>query len=94
MNTFTQSLKEFITRHQLTEAQAAGLLGVPVHTYKKWANGTRTPGAATARLLEVFCTLEILAPDVLATLIPEVVHVRELRIDPEVAHVEKLQKGK
>lgn len=67
---FSPALAALITRHQLTEAQAAGLLGVPVFTLRKWQAGTRAPSAAAVRLLDVLCTLEALAPALLDALIP------------------------
>jgi DNA-binding transcriptional regulator YiaG len=67
---FTADLLALIDRHQLNEQSAAALLGVPVFTLKKWTTGERGPGAATVRLLEVFQTLETLAPAMLAGFIP------------------------
>jgi hypothetical protein len=67
---FVAALAALITRHQLTEAQAAALLGVPVFTLRKWRTGTRAPNAAAVRLVEVFDLLAVLAPAILAGLIP------------------------
>lgn len=67
---FAPALGALITRHQLTEAQAAGLLGVPVFTLRKWQAGTRAPSAAAVRLLEVLDMLNALAPALLNALIP------------------------
>ena len=53
-----------------TDCAAAALVGVPVHTLRKWANGTRAPSAAAVRLVEVLATLSALAPDLLAVLTP------------------------
>lgn len=72
---FIAALDALITRHQLTETQGAGLLGVPVFTLRKWQAGTRAPSAAAVRLLDVLCTLEALAPALLAALIPAPVAV-------------------
>ena len=63
-------LAALIERHQLTDTQAAGLLGVPVFTLRKWTNGTRSPGAAAVRLVEVLGILDALAPDLLGHLMP------------------------
>lgn len=71
---FVATLAALTQRHQLTEAQVAGLLGVPVFTLRKWQAGTRAPSAAAVRLLDVVCTLETLAPGLLAALIPPVSH--------------------
>ncbi len=64
------ALVALIDRHKLTDTQAAGLLGVPVFTLRKWINGTRSPGAAAVRLVEVLGMLEALAPDLLGHLMP------------------------
>lgn len=72
---FAPALGALLTRHQLTEDQSAGLLGVPVFTLRKWQAGTRAPSAAAVRLLDVLCTLEALAPALLAALIPAPVAV-------------------
>lgn len=67
---FAPALAALVTRHQLTEAQAAGLLGVPVFTLRKWQAGTRAPSAAAVRLVEVLDMLNALAPALLGALIP------------------------
>lgn len=70
---FAPALAALIERHQLTEARAAGLLGVPVFTLRKWRTGTRAPNAAAVRLVEVLDMVGALAPALLAGLIPEAV---------------------
>jgi hypothetical protein len=70
MTQFKTDLLAFIDRLALSEARAAGLLGVPVFTLRKWAAGQRAPSAAALRLLAVLGTLEALAPNVLAALTP------------------------
>lgn len=67
---FTADLLAMIDRLALTDTRAAGLLGVPVFTLRKWAAGQRAPSAAAVRLLAVLGTLEAIAPDVLAALTP------------------------
>lgn len=67
---FAPILASLIERHQLTEARAAGLLGVPVFTLRKWTTGQRAPSAAAVRLVDVLATLEVVAPGLLAALIP------------------------
>ena len=67
---FTADLLAMIERLALTDTRAAGLLGVPVFTLRKWAAGQRAPSAAAVRLLAVLGTLEALAPNVLAALTP------------------------
>ncbi len=81
MGHFRQSLTTFAERRGLTDTRAAGLLGVPVSTYRKWTTGTRAPSAATVRLLDVFCTLEVMAPTILDALTPD--------LAVESGHVEK-----
>ena len=67
---FTADLLAMIDRLALTDIRAAGLLGVPVFTLRKWIAGQRAPSAAAVRLLSVLGTLEAIAPDVLAALTP------------------------
>lgn len=54
----------------LSPAGAAQLLGVPVFTYRKWADGTRRPDAAALRLIQLVQLLHALAPDLLAMAAP------------------------
>jgi hypothetical protein len=68
---FRDHLVAFMGRRGLDDSRAAALLGVPVFTLKKWAAGTRAPNAAAVRLLDVFCTLEALAPGLLDSFLPE-----------------------
>jgi hypothetical protein len=70
MTQFKTDLLAFTDRLALSEARAAGLLGVPVFTFRKWTTGQRAPSAAAVQLLAVLGTLEALAPDVLAALTP------------------------
>jgi predicted transporter len=51
-----------------TDLVAAGLLGVPVYTLRKWSNGTRSPSAAAVRLVTVLATLATIAPTLLEAL--------------------------
>ncbi len=67
---FAPALAALIQRHQLTEIRAAGLLGVPVPTLRKWTTGTRAPSAAAVRLVEVLDMVGALAPALLSGLIP------------------------
>lgn len=67
---FAQDLAALITRRGLDETRAAGLLGVPVFTLRKWIAGTRAPSAAAVRLLDVLVTLDTLAPALLDALTP------------------------
>jgi hypothetical protein len=70
---FAQDLADLIARRGLDEPRAAGLLGVPVFTLRKWIAGTRAPSAAAVRLLDVLGTLEAIAPAVLDSLTPAAV---------------------
>ena len=67
---FALALGTLMTRHQLTDTQGAGLLGVPVFTLRKWQAGTRAPSAAAVRLVDVLGMLDALAPALLDALIP------------------------
>ena len=67
---FAQHLAALIDRRGLDETRAAGLLGVPVFTLRKWTAGTRAPSAAAVRLLDVLVTLDTLAPALLDALTP------------------------
>ena len=67
---FAQDLAALITRRGLDETRAAGLLGVPVFTLRKWTAGTRAPSAAAVRLLDVLVTLDTLSPALLDALTP------------------------
>ena len=46
-------LKAWRARLSLGEAGMAAYLGVPVTTYRKWENGTRSQDASTLRLFDV-----------------------------------------
>ncbi len=51
-------LKAWRARLSLGEAGMAAYLGVPVTTYRKWENGTRSQDASTERLFEVLQLLD------------------------------------
>ena len=77
---FTADLLALIARHNLCETQAAGLLGVPVFTLRKWTSAQRAPSASAVRLLEVLGLLEAVAPALLDALTPgPVVHVEKVQ---------------
>ena len=67
---FAPTLAALLARHHLSEARGAGLLGVPVFTLRKWLTGQRAPSAAAVRLVAVLDLLAVLAPGLLAGLIP------------------------
>jgi DNA-binding transcriptional regulator YiaG len=68
---FMETLRGLAARHGLDKTQTAALLGVSVFTLRHWRAGTRNPTASAVQLLEVLCLVEILAPDLLAALVPE-----------------------
>jgi transcriptional regulator with XRE-family HTH domain len=68
---FVAALAALTTRHHLTEAQGAGLLGVPVPTLRKWCAGARAPSAAAVRLVEVLGTIEAIAPGLFNVMVPD-----------------------
>ena len=57
-------LRYIMLRQNLTVAQLAAYLGSPEATIQKWITGTRCPGAATFRLLDVLYMVERDAPKV------------------------------
>ena len=79
----------------LDETRAAGLMGVPVYTWRKWASGQRQASASAYRVLELLAMMEALAPDLLAALVPvaTVKPARSRKKSPgkSDAHVEKVQ---
>ena len=77
---FTADLLALMQRQNLCETQAAGLLGVPVFTLRKWTSAQRAPSASAVRLLEVLGLLEAVAPALLDALTPgPVVHVEKVQ---------------
>lgn len=68
---FVAALASLIDRHQLSETQTAGLLGIPVFTLRKWRTGDRAPNAAAVRLVDVLDMLSTFSPALLAGLIPD-----------------------
>lgn len=55
----------------LSEMAMAHYLGIPVHTLKKWINGTRTPDAAPLRLFAVLQRIGVAYPVLHGDLIRE-----------------------
>jgi transcriptional regulator with XRE-family HTH domain len=64
-----ETLKQTAARLGLSELAMAAYMGVPVHTYSKWENGTRGMDAAPRRLLDVLERIENEAPDLHLSLI-------------------------
>ena len=67
---FQLRLSATMERLGLTAQGAADYLGVPVTTIRKWIDGTRTPGAAVIRLLDVLGIVEAIAPSIHAAMLP------------------------
>ena len=67
---FRSRLSATMARLGLTAQDAADYLGVPVTTIRKWIDGTRTPGAAVIRLLDVLGIVEAIAPSIHAAMLP------------------------
>ena len=67
---FQSRLIATMARLGLTAQGAADYLGVPVTTIRKWIDGTRTPGAAVIRLLDVLGIVEAIAPSIHAAMLP------------------------
>ena len=53
-----------------TVAQCAQYLGISTHAVIKYENGTRAPSRALVRLIGVLQTLEVMAPDIHAHMMP------------------------
>ena len=64
VNPIPDTLKQLEQRLGLSQDGAAEMLGVTIHAYKKWRNGSRNPEGSALRLLEVLGFLETLAPDI------------------------------
>lgn len=62
---------DLCTRFDFDDARGAEYLGVPVFTFRKWLNGERTPNASALRLLEVLGMVEVLAPAIHASFLPQ-----------------------
>jgi hypothetical protein len=62
---------DLCTRFDFDEPRAAEYLGVPVFTFRKWLNGERTPNASALRLLEVLGMVEVMAPAIHSSFLPE-----------------------
>ena len=64
-------LKQWQAALGLSEMAMAHYLGIPVHTLKKWVNGTRTPDAAPLRLFAILQRIERETPTLHAGLIQD-----------------------
>lgn len=68
---FALRLRSLRDRLTLTDPELAEYLGSPVPTVRKWLAGTRAPGAAVVRLLDVLGAVEALNPAVHDSFLPE-----------------------
>jgi transcriptional regulator with XRE-family HTH domain len=64
-------LKQWQADLGLSELAMAHYLGVPVHTLKKWTNGTRTQDSATLRLFAVLRRIGVAYPMLHGELVQE-----------------------
>ena len=67
---FAERLTLIMSRLSMSDMALSDYLGCPVPTVRKWLSGERRPSSATVRLLDVLGTIEALAPDVHASLVP------------------------
>ena len=67
---FAERLTLTMTRLSMSDVALSDYLGCPVPTVRKWLYGERQPSAAVVRLLDVLGTIEALAPDLHASLVP------------------------
>ncbi|MHB1956104.1 MAG: helix-turn-helix domain-containing protein [Sulfobacillus sp.] len=74
--TLTEQIDGLIQRHQMSDAQAAEYLGVPISTIRNWRYGRREPSASAKRLVEILLMLETLAPGIHDSLVPPAVAAR------------------
>ena len=79
-------LADLRSRLDLSPAQTANYLGVPIHTLRKWESGERTGSATLLRLLDVLGLLEALAPNLhqtfLVNLAPRPIRGRPAKPSP------------
>ena len=63
---------DLMARLDLNEARAAAYFGVPVFTFRKWANGERSLSAGVLRLIEIMGLVEAVTPGLHAALIAQI----------------------
>ena len=66
---FAYQINALIDRLALTDDQACAYIGVPLFTLRKWRTGERTPGAVAQRLIDVLGVIEVMSPDIHASLL-------------------------
>lgn len=57
-----ETLKAWQAGLGLSESGMAAYVGVPLHTWRKWVNGTRKPDAAPCALLDLLTALPVECP--------------------------------
>lgn len=57
-----ETLKAWQAGLGLSESGMAAYVGVPLHTWRKWTNGTRKPDAAPCALLDLLAVLPVECP--------------------------------
>lgn len=57
-----ETLKAWQAGLGLSESGTAAYVGVPLHTWRKWLNGTRKPDAAPCALLDLLAVLPVECP--------------------------------
>ena len=63
-------IRALMLKHDMTQAQCAIYLGVPLGTLLNWLQHAREPNTVITRLLDVLAMLEVLAPGIHASLLP------------------------
>jgi len=63
-------LADLRSRLDLSPAQIADYLGVPIYTLRKWESGERSGSATLLRLLDVLGMVEAMAPALHASFLP------------------------
>jgi len=70
MQTLPERLAAIQAAHGLNDDEAAQYLGVPIHTFRNWRTGRRTPAPVVLRLLDVLALVETFNPALHAQFIP------------------------
>jgi DNA-binding transcriptional regulator YiaG len=63
-------VRALVARYDLDDKGLSTLLGVPESTARKWLDGHREPSAAAYRLIDVFTTLQAIAPEIMNAFVP------------------------
>lgn len=79
-----ETLKAWQAGLGLSESGMAAYIGVPLHTWRKWINGTRKPDAAPLALLDLLAVLPVECPALHALRLENAHRVAKL---PKATHV-------